>query len=92
MVLLPDLFEGREACEIWLRLPVSEVALLFTEIYFGNRLLNVDCSFHIGLNCTSDDGVIQVVNAQEDLQNHKRLYYGAFSGRNWIRTGEICHA
>ena len=52
MVLLPNLFEGGEACQIRLRSPVSEAALLLAEIYFDDRLLDVDYPSHNHLYCT----------------------------------------
>src|SRR3972149_9829272 len=60
MVLSSDLFEGCETCHIWLRLPKGEICWLLEEVYFSDRLLNINLSSHVSLNCTLGSGSQQL--------------------------------
>jgi len=60
MILSPDQFKGREACQIWLRLPIGEIGWFLEEIYFGDGFLNINLWFHVSLNCTLEGGSQQL--------------------------------
>jgi hypothetical protein len=55
MIFLPDFFQRIQASLIGLRLPVSEVAGLLMDIYFGDNL--GDVHFHRAIVRQIDGGV-----------------------------------
>ena len=89
MILVSDLLEGGQACQVGLRLPKGKIVLSHVDVHFGDGLVDVECSSHAALNCTLDDGTRQ---PSYELTTLRTLPNGAHqppAGCAWLRSSRV---